>query len=77
LPAASRQVGWVDAYPEQGASHRLGRVEQVIQRPGQVRSGDRGERRVVVQCLQHAAPDQFLKERGRGAVGALDGRWPR
>ena len=39
----------VDAYPEQGSSHRLGRVEQVIQRPGQVRSGDRGELRVFVQ----------------------------
>ena len=46
---ASWQIGWVDAHPEEGAGYRLRSVEQVIECAGQVRSGDRGERRVVVQ----------------------------
>ena len=47
--AAGWQVSRVDAHAQQGAGHRLRGVEQVIERPGQVRSGDRGQRRVLVQ----------------------------
>ena len=47
--AAGRQVGGIHAHPEQGAGHRLGGVEQVVERAAQVRPGDGGERRVVVQ----------------------------
>src|SRR5580658_8609908 len=41
--AAGRQGGRVDADAEQGAGDPLGGVEQVVERAGQVRPGDRGQ----------------------------------
>jgi hypothetical protein len=69
---AARQVGGVNTDPEQRAGHRLRGIEQVVECAGQVLPGHRGDGRVVVQCLQQAAPDQFLEEGGSGAVGAFD-----
>jgi hypothetical protein len=47
--APGRQAGGIDTDAEQGAGDLLGGVEEVIEGAGEVRSGDGGQRGVVVQ----------------------------
>ncbi len=67
-----RQGLRIVADAEQAAGDLLRGVEQVIQRAGDVFSGDRPQGSVVEEGFQDGPAQQLLQEGRRDAVGALN-----